>query len=351
MDHERRRMGGVSAVTFAAVTALAVACGGTTGIDRDTTPLPAPPVTPTTSGSPSSAPTSASTPTSSSKTSASTQGARPTSPPQRKGGVPYVTPHVLLVMLENKGYAATLGSCGTDPYLCSLAAAYLSATEWFGVGHPSLPNYLGATSGSTQGCNSDTCATGITARDLGAQLSAARIPWVAYMESMPSACYSGVANGPYARKHNPFVYYADNAYPCHDLPYPGSSGLIATLDSPAPPDFVWITPNLNNDMHDGSVQQGNAWLAANLAPVFASRWFNDGEATVIITMDENDASPSPAGGQVPMIAISSTARGAGHRAIYGNHYGTLRTIEQEFGLPLLGNALNPNNGDLYGYFG
>ena len=262
-----------------------------------------------------------------------------------------MTPHVLLVMLENKGYMATLGSCGADPYLCSLAATYLSATAWFGVSHPSLPNYLGATSGSTQGCGSDTCATGIAARDLGAQLSAARIPWVAYMESMPSACYGGLGNGAYARKHNPFVYYVDNAYPCHDLPYPGSSGLIVTLDSPAPPDFVWITPNLNNDMHDGSVQQGNAWLAANLAPVFTSPWFTGGEATVIITMDENDASPSPGGGQIPMVVISSTARGAGHRAVYGNHYGTLRTIEQEFGLALLGNALNQNNGDLYAYFG
>src|SRR5579864_3664159 len=66
-------------------------------------------------------------------------------------------PHVLVVMLENQGYGATLGSCGSDPYLCSLASSYASDTSWYGVTHPSLPNYLTATTGSTQGCASDTC--------------------------------------------------------------------------------------------------------------------------------------------------------------------------------------------------
>lgn len=254
-------------------------------------------------------------------------------------------------MLENRGYAATLGTCSADPYLCSLASHYASAVAWYGSGHPSLPNYLAVTSGSTQGCSSDSCAPGIAASDLGGRLSAAGIPWDAYMESMPSACFSGGSSGSYARKHNPFAYYTDNASRCHDFPYPGVGGLLATLDSRTPPDFVWITPNLTDDMHDGTVTQGDNWLKANLAPVLSSPWFTGFNSTVIVTMDENDHQSTPAGGQVPMVVISSRARGVGAITSHGNHYGTLRSIEEVFGLTLLGSARSAVNGDLTRYFG
>ncbi len=276
---------------------------------------------------------------------------RSTAPPPGHPTVVPSRPHVLLVMLENKGYAATLGSCSADPYLCSLAAQYMSATAWEGIGHPSLPNYLAITSGSTQGCSSDGCGTGINASHLGTQLAAAGVPWDAYMESMPYACYGGAMSGEYTRVHNPFVYYTGASSPCHDDPYPGSAGLLATLGSRTPPDFVWISPNLGDDMHNGSVQQGDAWLRGNLAPILASPWFIRGDATVIVTMDENDPQSTPMGGQVPMVVISSKARGRGAVAIRGNLYGTLRSIEEAFGLSLLGAAQSLANGDVAGYFG
>jgi phosphatidylinositol-3-phosphatase len=346
VDHERRHTGGVSAVTFAAVIALAVACGGNTGNKRDTTPLPAPPVIATTSGAPSSAPTSTSTPTSTPTTKASKPGARPAGTPHRKGSVLYVTPHVMLVMLENKGYAATLGSCFADPYLCGLGARYASVVGWTGVGHPSLPNYLAVTTGSMQGCTSDTCSGNYTP-SLGGQLNTARIPWVAWMESMPSACATTDSN-PYVWHHNPFVREGDSQCSAHDVNYPGASQAVATLTGGAAPEFVWITPNINNDMHSGSVQAGDAWLKANIAPVLASSWFTGADSTVIITMDEGDPGNTNA---IPQVIISNNSIGHGNVSIVGNLYGTLRTIEQEFGLPLLGNAQNPSNGDLYGYFG
>jgi hypothetical protein len=82
--------------------------------------------------------------------------------------------------------------------------------------------------------------------------------------------------------------------------------------------------NLDNDMHDGSVTRGDAWLAANLPAVLASRWFAD-DGTVIVTMDENDASPSGSccagahGGRVPMVVISVRARARGAIVTPGDH--------------------------------
>ena len=242
---------------------------------------------------------------------------RSTAPPPGHPTVVPSRPHVLLVMLENKGYAATLGSCSADPYLCSLAAQYMSATAWEGIGHPSLPNYLAIKSGSRK----------VLERRLrhryqrvSSRYSSWRLrvsPGTRTWSSMPYACYGGAMSGEYTRVHNPFVYYTGASSPCHDDPYPGSAGLLATLGSRTPPDFVWISPNLGDDMHNGSVQQGDAWLRGNLAPILASPWFIRGDATVIVTMDENDPQSTPMGGQVPMVVISSKARGRGAVAIRG----------------------------------
>ncbi len=268
------------------------------------------------------------------------------------------TPHVMVVLLENKGYAATLGSCGAgspDPYFCSLASAYTSLTSWHALSHPSLPNYLALVSGSTQGCTSDTCKGPYTGPELGGQLTAAAIPipWAAYMETMPSACYTQGSSGAYVRRHDPFLYFNDvlnNGCANDVLPYPGSSAIAPALTAPGAPDFVWITPDLNDDMHKGTIQQGDAWLQANIAPVLSSPWFTAGNATVIITMDEGLSSDTT--NQVPTVIISSNAQGKGNvSAPSGNHYGLLRSIEEAFGLPYLGAAADPTNADISGLFG
>ena len=322
-------MSAIRLLGAATVTALAAACASTTGA---TPPLR--------SASPSPA----------------VVGATPTA-------VAHAEPHVMVIVEENRGDAATLGSCSADPYLCSLATAYASLTSWYAITHPSAPNYLALDSGGTQRVNSDCTPDGggcgpFPGRDLGGELSEAGIPWVAYMESMPSACDRVGSAGDYAQKHNPFMYFSANrgaACAAHVRPYPGASAMSAVLDSGTPPDFVWITPNLAHDMHDGSVTEGDLWLRANLPAVLASAWFA-AHGTVIITMDENDASPSgtccgnAAGGRVPMLVISANARGRGAIATPGDHYGTLRTIESAFGLPLLGNAASAA-ADLSGLLG
>jgi hypothetical protein len=263
----------------------------------------------------------------------------------------HAQPHIMVIVEENRGYAATLGACSDDPYLCSLGADYATLSAWYGVAHPSAPNYLALDSGATQGVSSDCTPDGggcgpFRARDLGSEFSAAAIPWIAYMEGMPSPCDRVGSAGDYAEKHNPFMYFsAERGAACaaHIVPYAGAPAMLARLDSATPPDFVWITPNLAHDMHDGSVGQGDAWLRANLPLVLASAWFAN-HGTVIITMDENDASPSgsccgnAAGGHVPMIVLSSNARGRGSVTTVGDHFSTLRTIEAAFGLQFLGNA-------------
>ena len=279
------------------------------------------------------------------------------------GGTPAPVPHIMLVVDENQGYEQSLGSCGTgspDPYLCSLAGHYASVTGWFGTGHPSLPNYLALISGSDQGCGSDGCTGPYTAPSLGGQLCSAGFPWIAYLESMPEPCFSGYCAGEYARKHDPFVDFTDVAAapdcPRVVQPYPGAATMVSALDRPGGPAFVWITPHLIDDMHDSSVQAGDAWMRTNLPAVLASSWFAAGGA-VIFTMDENDIQASGSccgaarGGRVPLLVISSPSWGRGQVALTGDHYGTLRSIEEAYRLPLLDAAGDAGNGDLSSLIG
>jgi acid phosphatase len=160
---------------------------------------------------------------------------------------------------------------------------------------------------------------------------------------MPWACYTGAGkrSGAYIKTHNPFVYFTDvlnNGCTSHVVPYPGVGSFVSQLNSASAPHYVYIAPNLLNDMHDGSVQQGDAWLRANLAPVLAASWFTNFNSTVIVTMDEGGVPGSR--NLIPTVIISNNAKGQGAVATYGDHYGTLRTIEEVYGLPMLGGAAN-----------
>src|SRR4029077_17262692 len=115
---------------------------------------------------------------------------------------------VMVLVLENREYTDVIGATSM-PYLNTLALKYGAAKSWYGVAHPSLPNYLALISGSTQGVTDDGTGYAFSGDNLGHQLSVAGVPWKAYMETMPSACYTGASSGSYVKKHNPFVYFTD----------------------------------------------------------------------------------------------------------------------------------------------
>ena len=149
--------------------------------------------------------------------------------------------------MENKAYGQIVGS-SQAPYFNSLASRYALATNYHAVTHPSLPNYLAMTGGSTFGIASDCTTCWINATNIVDRIEASGRTWKAYQESMPSACFVGDSY-PYAQKHDPFIYYNDirnNAARCSRIvPYSQlGSDLGAAATTPA---FGFITPNMCND--------------------------------------------------------------------------------------------------------
>jgi hypothetical protein len=237
-------------------------------------------------------------------------------------------PHVMVIIEENRNRDKVIGASDM-PYFNSLASKYTDTTSWEGVGHPSLPNYLALISGSTQGVTEDV--TGISfpgVPTLGSQLSEAGIPWKAYMEDMPEVASEVAGSGKYAKKHNPFAYFPGTNGP-NVVP---ASEFVPDLAEGKLPPFVWYTPNLINDGHDGTNADVDSSLKSIVPAVQASAWYKEG-GIIIITWDESNTEPDV----IPTVVVSGEGSGTSFTA-KGNHYGTLAAIEDLYGLPLLGNA-------------
>lgn len=235
---------------------------------------------------------------------------------------------IVVVFMENHERSSIEGSADAD-YLKSFEANGISYTSYFGVAHPSLPNYLGFASGSTKGkVGTDSITAGsIAGANLWSQAQLAGISWRVYEESVPSACYKGTSSGDYQLKHNPampFTNIANKPLRCAKVvPY-------TQLNPSALPKVSFITPNMCNDMHDCSISTGDNWLQARIPGILAQG------ATVIITFDEG-SSGSGGGGN---IYTAVDGPGIAHRtdAATYNHYSLLAGIEARLGLPKLGAA-------------
>jgi phosphatidylinositol-3-phosphatase len=317
-------------------------------------------------------------------------------PPAAAANFPHMD-HVFVIMLENTAYSDLLDPANTHTtFIQSLANTYGLETNYSGVTHVSLPNYLATTSGSTWGSNSDDVnqASLLDHQNIVDQFEQANISWKAYMEDLPSAgdTTAQTADGLYVRKHNPFLLYPDvyNDPARADKVVPLSQ-LTTDLATNKVPQFVWITPNQCNNMHGGTptcpfagsptdanqaalYQDGNDFLQTWVTAIMNSKAWT-GHSAIFVTWDEgsfaddlpfgpNDTSgccdspilpATPAnpttggggdlnggtlygGGHVPLFVIQRNGVRGVTDDTPTNHYSLLQTIEQNWNLPFLGNA-------------
>jgi hypothetical protein len=252
--------------------------------------------------------------------------------------------------MENHSFGDIIGNTAQAPYLNTVASECGLATNYHNLSHPSLPNYIGATSGLTlrnlkpfdPDCNpSKKCST--TAPSIFSQGET----WKAYEESMPSNCAPS-NSGECAVRHNPPPYDSTlTGCANFDVPY---TQLATDLTANALPAFSFVTPNLIDDTHDGTIADGETWLSNNLPTILSSPEYQNGSTAVFITWDEgtggktgedcstNTTDPSCL---VATIVISpSTPAGATSATLF-NHYSLLDTTEQLLGLPPLAPVGSP----------
>ncbi len=256
-----------------------------------------------------------------------------TSPSPTSTTPPTTPPHVMVIPMENRNYSSVIGN-SDQPTTNALARAYGLATDDFAFGHPSLPNYLDLISGSSHGVTDDNPPSSHSfgnSPTLATQLVASGLTAKAYAENLPSDPTNDSGN--YAVRHFPWEYFAN--------PPPtiaNSTQLMGDLNASTPPDFVWYTPNLINDEHDGTDQQGDSFLSTFIPAVQATNWYRSG-GQIIITWDESATDNTNGGGQVPTIVVSAALKAAPVQATsFVDTQGLLHSIEDTYGLAHLGGS-------------
>jgi hypothetical protein len=315
--------------------------------------------------------------------------------------------HIYVIMMENTGSPQVLGNPNL-PYINHLIRTYGYDDNYFVVTHESLANYVAFITGNNWGTNSDNPTQQFVHTNLVDQLEAHHLSWKGYMESMPAAGFKGYwypddeppgtppsvtpPNALYALKHNPFTLMTDivdnPSRLDHVVPF---SQLRSDLQSGNVPNFVWISPNVIDDMHGqppgpGATvtyddmarlyQAGDRFVQNTVQMIMGSKSWKTSKSAIFITWDEAtypsgnptprqlqtftapgpDAPVLPAGvvdgfrwlggpyggGHVPLIIIDNAAPHHFVIHTWSDHYSLLRTIEQNWHLGFLGMASDAN---------
>jgi phosphatidylinositol-3-phosphatase len=282
--------------------------------------------------------------------------------------------HVFIIMMENTGYDTLIGNPNA-PFINFAATTTGLATNYYGVAHPSQPNYIGATSGALNGVVDDNDIT-IDVPNVVDQLEAHRKTWKTYMQSY-SLCTTPLdhacGNQLYERKHNPFISYADvqnNAARVANIV--DFSQLATDLANNTVANYVWISPDQCHDMHGRGatpadpcdfsqiqplISTGDTFLLDTVNAIMTSKAWT-GNSVIFITWDESDftgtgpegfgdtsgcCDANPGGGHVVTLVISKWLNFGRSSARPFNHYSMLQTIEDSWHLGCLGNTCDRKN--------
>jgi hypothetical protein len=298
--------------------------------------------------------------------------------------------HIVEIMMENTSYDTIIGNANA-PNINALASKYGLATDYFGVTHPSEPNYVANIGGDFFGiqddnqfyctpalattdpnCAGTTVNHTISAQSIADQLTAAGKTWKGYFQSLPPTPSTYIktgpsANGPYtfkypsnavalyASKHNPFVNFTGTQDAVANM-VPDTQ-LATDLANGALPNYSLVVPDQCHDMHgtggcsntNSLIAAGDAYVANTVNEVMASKQWQEGRNAIVITWDEDDFSDQgqtgtgccgfdPGGGHVVTIVITNKTKSPIVDGTAYNHYSLLRSMEDAFGLPCLARA-------------
>lgn len=242
---------------------------------------------------------------------------------------------IVVVVFENHSYSQIVGNPNA-PYINSLILQGALFSESYALTHPSQPNYISLFSGSNQGVVNNTCPLSLTAPNLYTALIAKGLTFKGFSDSLPSVGYAGCISGDYVRRHVPWINFTniptDIHRPFTDFPINNFFSL---------PTVSFVIPDLEHDMHDGTILEGDTWLHDNIDTYLDWAKANDG--LLIITFDEDDGSED---NRIMTLFVGPMV----FPGVYSepiNHFSVLRTIESLYNLQASGPATEQGIKDIW----
>ena len=315
MPGSRAKLSDVTTTPIAVLAVVLLTACGSGGEESTVTEAAPPSVSSTTTAPPAT-------------TSSATIPVEWVGPCGRAGAAPSSYDHVIWVWMENKDRGEVFDA-QTTPFMHSLAASCGTASNYVDHGiRPSLPNYIAATSGGTQGIADDEFPDKhpVTVDNIFRQVREAGKTSRSYQEAMPANC-ALKSTARYAVKHNPAAYFVggDDRAAClrDNVPF---DQFASDLDGDLPA-FSLITPDICHDMHDCPVSTGDQWLADLMPVITSSAQYRQGRTAVFIVFDE-----SHGGGTTPFIAIAPTITPGTVAGTELDHYALLAFAEDALGI-------------------
>ena len=247
--------------------------------------------------------------------------------------------HSVTILMENNDLQSVL-SQGT--FESNLAHQFTLSTGYSGVSHPSEPNYSALISGHiTPNSNDGICCGQDSGPNLVDRLESQGLTWKAFAEGLTNGDCSGAGID---TDHFPFLYFSDiTSSPSRCATLLGATPrsdpqLISVLNATSGwPNFIWLTPNNNDDAHSSSIAFGDSYLSGVVPQILGSNLFKTQRAALFIVYDEGNNIPCSSGGSDCVYASwSGPAAKQGFTSSQRyNHYSYLRTVEDNWNLPAL----------------
>ncbi|WP_235714695.1 alkaline phosphatase family protein [Neobacillus dielmonensis] len=236
-----------------------------------------------------------------------------------EGKLPKVD-HIVIVVEENHGQEQIIGN-SSAPYMNFLMSQGANLTNYHAIEHPSQPNYLDLFSGSNQNVTDDEVPKGkFLEENLASELIEKNLTFAGYSEDLPKVGFDGPYHENYARKHAPWTNFTnvpkDANQPLKNFP----------TDYSQLPTVSFVIPNVQNDMHDGSIKKADQWLEQHLDPYV--QWAKENNSLLIVTWDEDDDEHN---NKIPTFLVGPMVN-TGEYNEKLNHFNLLRTLEELYGL-------------------
>jgi len=243
-----------------------------------------------------------------------------------------------MLVEENRSYSTVAGNTSMWPHLNDLISQGALATNYYADTHPSIGNYFMLTTGQML-TNDDSSTAVWNVDNLARHMLAAGISFRVYAEGI-SQGYLGGNTGLYVIRHNPFATLsdvADSPQVANQCIWPFSQFATDENNHTAPA-FSFIVPDLNDDAHNGTPQQADDWLQANVvAPLSIDPAFQSGgDGLLIVLFDEAaDSDTSHGGGHIVAMFWGPNVKAGFTQtsATVFQHESMLRTVMEALGLP------------------
>src|SRR5579859_38487 len=253
--------------------------------------------------------------------------------------------HVYIVAEENRSYEKIIGSPSL-PYMNSLINKGALATQFYANQHGSLENYFYVTAGQKITDNNSTTAV-FDVDNIERHLLAKGETFKSYAQTLPYAGYTGLYYNAYLKRHAPLIYFTDMANSSLKFDHVSSTQMAKDIASGTLPNFAFITPDADHDMHNCGTDLGacfwtaDQWLKYNIGPLLATAPFQPGgDGLLIIWTDEADLNTdnrcsatvlTGCGGHI-VVAMYGPQVKAGYKSVTTYHHpSVLKTMLEALG--------------------